>query len=30
VSVREEVESYESFVIQERWLDSEGPPDVDE
>ena len=26
VSVREEVESYESFVIQERWPDSEGPP----
>ena len=26
VSVREELESYESFVIQERWPDSEGPP----
>ena len=26
MSVREEVESYESFVIQERWPDSEGPP----
>lgn len=26
VSVREEVESYESFMIQERWPDSEGPP----
>jgi transposase len=26
VSVREEVESYESFVIQERWPDSEGSP----
>src|SRR5271170_4679839 len=26
VSVRGEVESYESFVIQERWPDSEGPP----
>src|SRR4051812_44241189 len=26
VSVREEVESYESYVIQERWPDSEGPP----
>src|SRR4249920_1197223 len=25
-SVREEVESYESFMIQERWPDSEGPP----
>ena len=24
MSVREEVESYESFVIQERWPDSEG------
>ena len=26
VSVREEVESDESYVIQERWPDSEGPP----
>ena len=26
VSVQEEVESYESFVIQERWPDSEEPP----
>src|ERR1700704_4710462 len=26
MSVREEVESYESFVIQERWPDSEEPP----
>src|SRR6187399_163122 len=26
ISVREEVESYESFVIQERWPDSEEPP----
>ena len=30
VFVREEVESHESFVIQERWPDSEGPPNVDE
>ena len=30
VSVREEVESYESFVIQERWPDSGGAADVDE
>lgn len=26
VSVREEVESYEAFVIQDRWPDSQGPP----
>lgn len=26
MSVRREIESYESFVIQERWFDSEGPP----